>query len=214
MTIENPLFSLLILIIGMPIFIIIISKINSFSEQFITFYLGKGFRFFYSFIGTPIHELSHMIMCVLFMHKVEKFNLLCLNPNSEVLGYVYHSYNKKNFIARIGNLFIGTAPILIGFIVVFIIYDNFMKNPFTVSFWVSLLVISQIVTHMRCSKPDLINAFDGYIFCIILLLFSLFCFPSFLINISNIFLKLSFFILIISLLNLIILRFFIKLIKS
>ena len=60
----------------------------------------------------------------------------------------------------------------------------------------------------------LINAFDGYIFCVVLLLILLFFFPSILINISNVFIKLSFFILIISLLNLILLRFLIKLIKS
>ncbi len=68
-----------------------------------------------SVIGTPIHELGHAVMCVLFGHKITEMKLL-LPPHhpSGTLGYVSHSYNKKNLWARLGNLFIGMGPIFSG----------------------------------------------------------------------------------------------------
>lgn len=68
-----------------------------------------------SVIGTPIHELGHAAMCVLFGHKITKMRLLLPPHNSTgTLGYVEHSWNRKNPWARLGNLFIGLGPIFSG----------------------------------------------------------------------------------------------------
>ena len=68
-----------------------------------------------SLIGTPIHELGHALMCLVFAHKITEMHLL-LPPNhpSGTLGYVSHSYHPKNLWARLGNLFIGLGPIFSG----------------------------------------------------------------------------------------------------
>ncbi|MDZ4957447.1 hypothetical protein GNF51_17080, partial [Clostridium perfringens] len=40
-----------------------------------------------NFIGTTIHELSHYIMCIIFLHKVDKVKLFSFKLNdSGVLG--------------------------------------------------------------------------------------------------------------------------------
>jgi hypothetical protein len=71
-----------------------------------------------NFIGTTVHELSHYIMCIIFLHKVDKVKLFSFKLNeSGVLGEVQHSYNKKSIYQRIGNFFIGVAPIFVGAIV-------------------------------------------------------------------------------------------------
>jgi hypothetical protein len=65
-------------------------------------------------IGTPIHELSHAAMCLVFGHRIEALVLYDPDPKTGVLGYVAHSHNPKNLWARIGCAFIGIAPLFGG----------------------------------------------------------------------------------------------------
>ncbi len=67
-----------------------------------------------AWIGTPIHESGHLLMCYLFKHKVSEFKLFTLRPQDGVLGYVNHSWNSKSLYQNIGNFFIGMGPIFSG----------------------------------------------------------------------------------------------------
>ena len=65
-------------------------------------------------LGTPIHELSHAAMCVLFRHRVDDIALFEPDRESGRLGYVKHSFRRGNWFEEIGNLFIGIAPLIGG----------------------------------------------------------------------------------------------------
>lgn len=66
------------------------------------------------YIGTPIHEYSHALMCLLFGHTVKKVRVFGDSKRSRTLGYVEHTYYRKNLYQQIGNFFIGISPLLAG----------------------------------------------------------------------------------------------------
>ena len=96
----------------------IISVIN---KQFYKFVgRGRGVCYVTGLIGTPIHEISHALMCVLFMHKIDEIRLFRVDKESGTLGYVKHSFNQKSIYQQLGNYFIGTAPIIVGTLIIFL----------------------------------------------------------------------------------------------
>ena len=82
---------------------------------------GRVFVMATSIIGTPIHELGHAVMCLPFGHKIKKICLWDPRAKNGVLGYVNHTYNKRNIWHRLGCLFISAGPIILGLLVVTLI---------------------------------------------------------------------------------------------
>ena len=81
------------------------------------------------FIGTPIHELAHAAMCLVFFHKIEEMKLFQIGDDG-TLGYVNHSYNPRNLYQRVGNYFIGIAPIILGGVVLLLGMKYLMPTMF------------------------------------------------------------------------------------
>ncbi len=80
-------------------------------------------------IGTPIHEGSHALMCIIFGHKITGISFYRISDDG-VLGYVDHTYNPRNFWQQIGNFFIGTAPVVIGSGVILLLFACFANASF------------------------------------------------------------------------------------
>lgn len=74
---------------------------------------GRAVCYITGAIGTPVHECAHALFCLIFGHKITEMKLFQINSDDGTLGYVCHSYNRKNIYQRIGNFFIGIAPILV-----------------------------------------------------------------------------------------------------
>ena len=67
-------------------------------------------------IGVIIHELSHLLVALLFGHRIDRVSLLHFpdahDPNDRGLGYVSHVWNDDSLYQKIGNVFIGIAPVI------------------------------------------------------------------------------------------------------
>lgn len=106
------------------------------------FFIGLANRLFYKLlgkqargvciatglIGTPIHEAGHALFCLIFGHKINEVKFY--EPKGDTLGYVTHSYNKKNIYHVIGNFFIAIGPIILGTAVEMLLMYLLCKDSF------------------------------------------------------------------------------------
>lgn len=84
--------------------------------------MGKNvFLYVFGWLGTSIHELGHALFALIFFHKINEVKLFNPSGKGGALGYVTHSYNKRNIYQNIGNIFIGIGPVLMGALMLFLI---------------------------------------------------------------------------------------------
>lgn len=98
--------------------IIAVGFLLGFLERYSNTFLAKAFGprgvLLTAWIGTPIHEIGHLIQCFLWGHRVTRVKLLQLNSSNGVLGFVEHQYNPNSIYQQVGNFFIGIGPIFSG----------------------------------------------------------------------------------------------------
>ncbi|WP_028778907.1 hypothetical protein [Shimazuella kribbensis] len=99
----------IIIVIGM-----LLGIMEKQSQIYLTRTFGKKGILITAWIGTPIHEIGHLIQCIIWRHKVKSVKLLQTDDKNGVLGYVEHQYNPNSLYQRIGNFFIGIGPIISG----------------------------------------------------------------------------------------------------
>jgi hypothetical protein len=99
---------------GLMIFGLVLDGLNRFAVNNYIQSFGTRSLLVTGWIGTPVHELSHAILCVLFMHQITGIKLFQKPDANGVMGYVNHRYNPVNLYAQIGNFFIAVAPLLGG----------------------------------------------------------------------------------------------------
>ena len=120
----NFLKLLFILCINLFIFYKVLGYLEGINNQTVFKYRGRKALLAFNFIGTVIHELSHAIMCLIFLHNITDIKFFSTNTGVEV-GYVKHNYNKNNIYQLLGNFFIGIAPLLSGIVIMYIIIIKF-----------------------------------------------------------------------------------------
>lgn len=159
----------------------------------------KSYMFFAS-IGTPIHEISHAIFCVIFRHKILEMKLFKPDRDGS-LGYVSHIWNFRSAYQSAGSFFIGVAPLILGsaLLVIFVhligagqyfdgiaqyslteLFTGFVvtfkkvfmdiNNYKNLYFYIYLILLVAIGSHLGPSASDLRGATYGSVIIVIYLI--------------------------------------------
>ena len=118
-------------------------------------------------IGTPIHELSHALFCIIFNHKISDIKLF--TTKSDTIGYVLHSYDSRSWYQQIGNFFIGVGPIIMGTLIVYFLFlllaPELKENIFSVKidYDKSAGILSMIYSGISNIFISILNIFSNII---------------------------------------------------
>ncbi|MDR0751681.1 MAG: metalloprotease family protein [Christensenellaceae bacterium] len=119
--------------------------------------IGKPLIYTSGIIGVPIHELSHVIMCIIFKHKIQEVRFFKPDKDNNTLGYVLHVYNKKSLYQRAGSFFIGIAPIVVGALLMIVLLN--LITPTTSS------SISRVLALKFASNGSTLNRIGSVFVC-------------------------------------------------
>ena len=125
---------------------------------------GRAVCYVTGFIGTPVHECSHALMCLIFGHRIVEIKFFSFDDSGGVLGYVRHTYNRKSLYQRTGNLFIGVAPIIVGALILAGLLYLLLPDLFY-GVWEELSAID-FLNDAGASFGHLWQAFAGMFTCI------------------------------------------------
>ncbi|GAB6092865.1 hypothetical protein [Furfurilactobacillus curtus] len=107
--------------LGLPLFFSwVLTIINRNSKQVLASHFGINSQVYLGALGIIIHESSHLLMALLFAHKITGVRLIKFahpqqapdDPEALTLGYVNHRWNSGSTYQTMGNFFIGFAPIV------------------------------------------------------------------------------------------------------
>lgn len=120
-----------IFIIFPALLVLAIKELSFYANEKLVNTFGFNSQIYVGGLGVVIHELSHLVLAIIFRHRINGVCLLRIpNPNDPTdksLGYVNHSWNTRSIYQSIGNVFIGTAPVICGVLIIFLILSKF--NP-------------------------------------------------------------------------------------
>lgn len=104
----------LVAVLGVPLLtVVVLTYINRNSKERLAQRFGPKAIVYVGGLGVVVHELSHLLVALLFGHHINRFRLLITDVPDDggVLGYVDHSWNRNNYYQFLGNALIGTAPV-------------------------------------------------------------------------------------------------------
>ena len=115
-------------IVMLIVFAIVVHTIEKLTTVRLARRFGWNSVLFTGWLGTPVHELSHAFMCLVFRHRIDEIQLFKPDLKSGRLGYVRHSHVPGNWFQEFGNFFIGLAPLFGGVAAMFLLVTLFFPE--------------------------------------------------------------------------------------
>lgn len=157
-----------------PVAILIIDKVvRALVRDVFPFYAITGV------VGTPIHELGHMLACWVFGMKITKARLYSPDKATGRLGYVEFKYRPASILHAIGLVVQGVAPIFMAFA----LFEFMFPAPQTAVPWSSIIagdtvVLAGLQASWNLVFGNLCSDGVGILWGLAALIVALHCIPS------------------------------------
>ncbi|GMA70013.1 hypothetical protein GCM10025879_12590 [Leuconostoc litchii] len=146
-----------------------ISFLSGFLTQWLTLHTSYRITAILSFFGVITHEVSHLIVAIIFRHHILEFRLWQISDDG-VLGYVNREYNPHSFYQKLGNTFISVAPV-VGVSSVILILMKFVWTPGSyLKNIIVIVIICSLLLGFNLSTTDWRNFGRGVPFYIIVII--------------------------------------------
>lgn len=137
----------------------ILSKLQEWTQKNYARSIGWKGILWTAWIGTPFHELGHAFFAKLFRHQITHLALFQPNAVTGELGRVDHSYNPASLYQKIGNFFIGAAPMIFGATILWLLVIGLLPDGKTV-FTPLLEAAGSFSSWHQALKESLVGLFD------------------------------------------------------
>lgn len=170
---ENNLFWILIFICQIIILNFISQKFHSYLFH-LTGVSGRGSAFsakisgFILFIGTLVHELSHVLMAAILFVKVKALSIKAEITEDK---HVRFGSAEVELVDPFRNAFVGIAPLIFGIVIIYFLASDINFSNISWFEILKLFLISQISNSMFLSKSD--TVYFKFIFILMFVLIAL-----------------------------------------
>ena len=148
-----------IFIIFPALLILLVKQLSYLANEKLVNTFGFNSQIYVGGLGVIIHELSHLLLALIFLHHIDSVCLLRIPNHNDIsdksLGYVRHSWSSRSIYQTIGNVFIGTAPVICGVLIIFLILSKL--NPTFASLHSS--IAQQIISNQGIINADTFRLF-------------------------------------------------------
>jgi len=140
------------------VFGFVLNKLQTWTESNYRRVFGWNGILFTAWFGTPFHELGHVFFAKIFRHRITKINLFTPNETTGGLGNVDFGYNKNSLYQKIGNFFVGAAPMIFGGVILsLMLYFLIPNGKEALS---PLLTAHSFSTYLEATKKMFITLFS------------------------------------------------------
>jgi hypothetical protein len=128
----------------------ILAKLQKWTNNAYTRSIGWKGILLTAWFGTPIHEIGHILFAKLFRHKITHVDLFEPNESTGGLGHVEHEYQSHSLYQRVGNFFIGAAPMIFGSLVLLVLLYFFVPNA------------KEVFQHLNQEEYNIVSLLVGF----------------------------------------------------
>lgn len=129
-------------------------------------------------IGTPIHELSHAVACVLFGMKIESVSFYSPNPLTGQLGYVRFVYRTHSALHALGRVIQGVAPLITASVILVMVFSlgDQMGKPGSLP--LHLWVMDAAQATLTSARDMFLSGWQGMLTTVVCAILALHLIPS------------------------------------